>query len=326
MRLVLPKLKQIKLMNDILSYISVDDAGKICSLSSRTIRDWRRGKFTMDVNCLKALCSRSRVPFPERYDLKSDYWYAHKGSQAGIKACLDKYGHIGGNPEYRKKKWHEWWDNEGKNRKDWITQEAIPIKCPRYSSKLAEWVGIVLGDGGITNTQVNFTFHINDDKEFGCFVVKLTKELFNIDMRYIEDSKYSARRYYISRKLLVRFCVDRLGLRIGNKVSQQVDVPEWIKVNKNYSKACLRGLIDTDGSVFTHRYKVNGKEYRYKKISFTNLSRPIIKFVFETLRNEEFNSRISREKDVWLDRKEDVARYFKIIKPNNQKHLNNYLK
>jgi len=326
MRLVLSKRKQKELMDKILSNISVKTAAEGCSLSERTIRDWRRGKFTMDVDCLRRLCDKSKIKFPERYYLKSDFWYTHKKSNAGAVACIEKYGYIGGDPDNRKKKWHEWWEREGQYKKSWINQQSIQVKNPRYSNKLAEWVGIVLGDGGITTTQINFTFHLEDDKEFGSFLVKLTKELFDINMKHIESPKYSVRRYYISRKLLVKFCVDSLGLSIGSKVRQQVGVPEWIINNSNYSKSCLRGLIDTDGAVFTHRYKVNGKEYKSKKLNFTNLSRPIIKFVYKTLKEQGFNPRLARDKEVCLDSKKDMVNYFKKIGTNNQKHLNNYLK
>lgn len=64
-------------------------------------------------------------------------------------------------------------------------------------------------------------------------------------------------RIYVSRSELVKFCKD-IGLVIGHKIEQKIDVPDWIKKNEKYFRACLRGLVDTDGCVFTHRYKVNG--------------------------------------------------------------------
>jgi len=41
--------------------------------------------------------------------------------------------------------------------------------------------------------------------------------------------------------------LERLGLKCGNKVTQQVGVPNWIQNNTSYTIACVRGLIDTDG-------------------------------------------------------------------------------
>jgi intein/homing endonuclease len=41
-----------------------------------------------------------------------------------------------------------------------------------------------------------------------------------------------------------------LGLIPGNKVENQIKVPKWIKECKSYMIACLKGLFDTDGSIF----------------------------------------------------------------------------
>lgn len=39
----------------------------------------------------------------------------------------------------------------------------------------------------------------------------------------------------------------------GSKFNQKVSVPDWIKNDKAYSIPCLRGLIETDGSVYKDR-------------------------------------------------------------------------
>ena len=70
----------------------------------------------------------------------------------------------------------------------------------------------------------------------------------------------------------------------------------------------------------------NEKLYSYKKLSFTNLSKPLVIFVYKTMKNIGLNPRMSRNKDVWLDSINDMKKYFKIIGSHNQKHLNRYLK
>ncbi len=325
MRLLLDKKKQEQLMNAILCKITVGKAAKVCSLSERTIRDWRRAKFSINAKCLYKLCRLSKIDFPKNCELRSDYWYAHKSSLAGMKSVCEKYGSIGGDPEYRKKRWREWWEKEGKYKSK-LPITPIKIKKPRFSKELAEFVGIVLGDGGITKTQVRFTLHIKDDKDYGEFISKLTNKLFDVRVAICTSTKYSARIYYVSRKELVSFLVNKVGLKIGSKVGQQIDIPEWIKNNESYSRVCVRGLIDTDGSVFIHKYKVNGKEYRYKKLVFTNYSRPLLDSVFKILVTNGLNPRLSRGVDVCLDSKSDVEQYFKKIGSNNPKHLNKRIK
>jgi len=49
----------------------------------------------------------------------------------------------------------------------------------------------------------------------------------------------------------------------GSKERQQISVPSWIKNNKKYSTLCLRGLFETDGSVYMDR--------KYKMANFVTI-------------------------------------------------------
>lgn len=53
-----------------------------------------------------------------------------------------------------------------------------------------------------------------------------------------------------------------LKWKVGSKYSQKVSIPEWIKKNKIYTKECLKGLLQTDGSIYNDR--------GYKMINFVN--------------------------------------------------------
>ena len=39
----------------------------------------------------------------------------------------------------------------------------------------------------------------------------------------------------------------------GSKFYQKVSIPEWIFNRKNFAAACLKGLIETDGSIYRDR-------------------------------------------------------------------------
>jgi len=116
----------------------------------------------------------------------------------------------------------------------------------------------------------------------------------------------------------------KMGLKSGNKMKLQVDIPGWIKNNKLYSIACARGLMDTDGCVFTHSYKVNGKNYFYKKLSFTSYSRPMLKSFNDILKSVGMRTRLFHDRDVRIDSIEDVKKYFALIGSHNLKHLKRY--
>jgi transcriptional regulator with XRE-family HTH domain len=327
-RIIFPSNQQQKFLSKALKNLNLSwssFAEKI-GIHKRTLSDWKREKYSMPFNIVKKISEIAKVKIPFDIKIKEPFWYVYKSAKNGGVACLKKYGRIGGNSEYRKKKWYEWWEREGKYKPHPIINTSFPIKKPKKSKNLAEFVGIVLGDGGITQYQVTISFHQKYEKEYRKFVVNLIKKLFGVPAGVHYDKKCLKVDLNISRVELVRFCTEKLGLRKGNKVKQQVDIPEWIKQNKLYSIACVRGLIDTDGCVFTHRYKVKGKLYNYKKLSFTNYSKPLRQFVFSILKNNGLHPRFARRKDVRLDSKEDMHKYFRIFKFHNPRHLKRYLK
>jgi len=49
----------------------------------------------------------------------------------------------------------------------------------------------------------------------------------------------------------------------GSKYKQNVSIPNWIKKNKTYSISCLRGLLETDGSIYEDR--------GYKMVNFVTI-------------------------------------------------------
>jgi len=325
-RVVFLKRKQRNFINKILSKISIGEAAGFCNLSERTIRDWRRERFLMDYRALKILCNKTHFLLPRNVKLKDRYWYVEKGASKGGRALFKKYGKIGGDPEYRKKKWYEWWEKEGKYKSHTILNLPKPIKKPVFSKDLAEFVGIMLGDGGITKYQVVITLHSEDEKEYGKFVISLIKKLFNVPVGVHYDKNSASVDLTVSRIKLVHFCTEKAGLKVGNKIKQKVDIPNWIQKNKQYSIACIRGLIDTDGCVFTHRYKVNRKIYNYKKLAFTSCSEPLRRSVFNIIKENGLNPRFAQRKDVRLDSIEDMRKYFHIFSSHNPKVLKQYLK
>lgn len=325
-RVLFPKGRQKEFIGKILTKISIENAAKLCRLSERTIRDWHREKFLPDFGSLRRLCKKANIIFPSWIELKDRYWYVEKGASMGGKTTWRKYGRVGSDSEYRKKKWREWWEREGKYKSSAFPNLPKPIKKPFFSKELAEFVGIMLGDGGISKYQVTITSCSKDEEIYSNFIARLAKKLFNVPVAVLRREENSTIGLVISRVGLVRFFSEKLGLHQGNKIKQQVDIPGWIKNNKSYSVACARGLIDTDGSVFRHSYKVNGKLYSYKKIGFTSRSKPLRKSVCGILKEAGIKARFSGHYDARVDSKNDVKKYFKIFNSHNHKHLIRYKK
>ena len=326
-RVFFPMGKQNKFLNDVQHKLLLDnkELARLAGKSIRTLADWRKEKFSMTLDATKTFSQRSGIAIPASVKIKEAYWYVSLGASAGGRAVYKKYGHIGGDEEARKKKWRTWWEAEGKFAEHPMLNITKSIRKPLFTSDLAEFVGIILGDGGITKRQVTVTLHRHDDKEYSEYVRHLFENLFCVIPGTYKNKRSLADSIVISRVELVQFCVNKLGLKIGNKVRQQVGVPEWVISKKAYRIACLRGLVDTDGCIIRHKYTVKGKQYCYKKLSFTNSSMPLLQFVFNEFKALGMNPRITKNgKEVRLENLSDMELYFHAVGSNNPKHLNRW--
>ena len=302
---------------------SYDKIASIIGISPRTLADWRKERFLMTDGALFKLCRIAEYDVPKRVRYLNQFWYTKMGGLAGGPVILRKYGHIGGNPQYRKKKWHEWWDNQGKFNSIPILS-PLPFRKPVMSNKLAEFMGIMMGDGGMSKNQIHITLNRIDDEEYCHHVVRTMEDLFKVKSSIYSMPKRSVNVITISRIGLVKY-LNTLGLKIGNKIKQGLDIPAWIKRNSEYQISCLRGLVDTDGSVIIHRYKVNGKAYIYMKIDFTSRSPALLKSVADILRKLAIKYRVMRECQIRIEAQVDVKKYFVMVGSHNQKHINRYL-
>lgn len=72
---------------------------------------------------------------------------------------------IGGDEIKRKKAWAKWWENEGRFKEQIILKKKR-IEIPPKSIKLAEFVGVMMGDGGISEYHTTVTLHSKDDLKY----------------------------------------------------------------------------------------------------------------------------------------------------------------
>jgi intein/homing endonuclease len=201
----------------------------------------------------------------------------------------------------------------------------LPFKKPEFSEELAEFVGIMLGDGGMSEHQMTVTLHRVTDKAYSLYVRRLIKKLFGLKAGIYCDRQFLADSIVISRTNLVKYSMERLGLKKGNKVRQQVDIPLWVKGNERYRVACLRGLVDTDGCVILHKYLSKGKAYCYKKIGFTSRSYPLLSSVSTILLGIGIRHRIMKNGwDIRIEAREEVEKYFRVVGTSNPKHWKRY--
>ncbi|MHB8155597.1 MAG: LAGLIDADG family homing endonuclease [Candidatus Omnitrophota bacterium] len=278
----------------------------------------------MDHTSLKNLLSLTKIPMPESIEILEDYWSAKKYSRIGALKRFQMHGALG-TPEGRRKGGLA---TQRLIRTDpvWALQSGIVVRKkiydPGYSLELAEFIGIMLGDGGLTNYQLNITLNSQTDREYLLYVKNLLEKLFHIQPSVMLRKKENAARIVASGRNLVEL-LKRYGLKVGNKVRQSVDIPAWVLRKNEFAIACLRGLMDTDGCCYAYAHNVNKKRYYNFGLCFTNASLPLLKSVYTILEKNGYHPCVASRR-VYVHRKNEIAKYFQKVGTHNNKHLHKY--
>lgn len=319
-RLKFPPGEQKLLLEEILIKNSLNAKGlaKFVNLSPRTIRDWKREKFHMTLKALNLFKEKLHIKLPSDISKFQQDWEKDK-----LATCVEG-GHarfkMYGNPATL-----EGCRRGGRKSLEIMREKGIIAPCKNFllpkhkTAKLAEFIGIMLGDGHLSKWQASITLNSAADKNYINYIKRLGKFLFRDKPTIIVKKDCKAVDVRFSGIQLVNYLVKN-GLKVGNKVKQQVSIPNWIQKSKSFKIACLRGLMDTDGCVAkcTHFYK--SKRYIYYNHCFANRSKPILEFVTQTLAELGLHPSVAGER-IWLYNKASVRDYFKIVGSSNYRLL-----
>lgn len=196
-----------------------------------------------------------------------------------------------------------------------------PVNLPKESIELAEFFGIMIGDGGINNPwQTTISLNSIKDLNYSNYISKLVSKLFGIESIARKRKNSNTLILSLASTTIVNYLVGR-GLPRGNKLKAGLKIPHWILQEKEYRKKCLRGLIDTDGCLFIHLHKSStGKTYRNIGLSFVSYSPELISQVMDILTEYDMSPRVSkRGKDVYLYKARDVQKYLQTIGTSNDR-------
>lgn len=194
------------------------------------------------------------------------------------------------------------------------------VTLPVPSVELAEFFGIMIGDGGINNPwQANITLNAEADRNYAEYVVGLSKKLFGIVPGIVKRKNEKAIIISLASTSLVDYLVDR-GLSRGNKLEQGLHIPEWIMQKPGYRIACMRGLIDTDGCLYIHRHTVAGKQYRNIGLCFCSHSPELIAQASTIFEEFGIIPHISNQgRSIYLYKASAVARYLEVFGTSNER-------
>lgn len=190
------------------------------------------------------------------------------------------------------------------------------IKHPKKSKKLAEFIGIMLGDGNMGKNGITIALHKNE-KEYLKFIKKMIYGLFGVDGKtYLFKNKQLCHLVVYSKSLVQ--LLSQYGLIPGSKTKNQVGIPDWIYLKKDFMVACMRGLVDTDGCVFW-----SGRD-KAAYIGFCNKSKRLLADFRKISQNIGIPFTKPGEDRLCLYKIDHVRKYFNIVGFSNQKHAERY--
>jgi len=180
--------------------------------------------------------------------------------------------------------------------------------------KLAEFIGIILGDGHVDKNEIEITLEHPAELEYAKYIQNLAYSLFGYKTKIRPKHPNAIRIRIYSRKIVRE--IQNLGLPSGDKIKNRADIPDFIKQDKNLLKYCVRGLVDTDGGFF---FKQRG--YHRLIIEFKSLSPQIINSFADAVKALGFTPSKSGGKGacVRIQNQEEVANYIQTIRTSNNK-------
>ncbi|MDO8430669.1 MAG: LAGLIDADG family homing endonuclease [Candidatus Taylorbacteria bacterium] len=134
-----------------------------------------------------------------------------------------------------------------------------------YNKNTAYVIGLSIGDGNLSDSNGRCPrLRITCDNKYPLLRERIVDSLNKL----FPNNKIS--EYVRKEKCIDVYCYSKslegiLGWKAkgGSKYKQNVRIPEWIFTRKIYIKSCLKGLFETDGSIY--------KDRKYTYVNFTTI-------------------------------------------------------
>ena len=195
------------------------------------------------------------------------------------------------------------------------------IDRPSLNKELAEAVGIMLGDGSNYANfekgayQIRIASNLRTERSYLLnFVRPLFESLFGTKCRILPIKKSGVIYACFDSKEMGYF-FDSIGVPFGGNKST-VGIPRWVWKDDIFLISCLRGLFDTDGSI----YIFSKKSPNLLRVSFKNANLQLLEDVRKALLKLGFHPGKITSRSVSITRKEDVVHFMREIGFNNLKN------
>lgn len=193
------------------------------------------------------------------------------------------------------------------------------IKYPKPSELLAEFIGIFLGDGSFgSKYQIAISWNHRCERGYARHIQRMVRILFGLDSQIKIRKKYGSAEVIVNSSNLVDYLRELLGIKTGG-AKRSFRLPIWVSKNKRYKIGFLRGLFDSEGCVYLHRYYSNAKNYSYAKIAVTNYCDSILSVFQRFLKSIDISS-VKYRNRIHIYSAIDTKRFFSLVGSNNCKN------
>jgi len=202
---------------------------------------------------------------------------------------------------------------------------------------LSELIGVFIGDGCLSRwkrrdsyvSALVFTGNLKNDYKYYEYLRSIIKQYFRIKKSIRKRKNFNAIELKFYDKNIIDFFIS-LGFRFGKK--KDIEIPLDILDNDQLSKACIRGIFNTDGSVYkrySRRYFSNSY-LNYAVIEIRNNSDILLNQIKYVLENDGFNiNKITKDKTgcstLRINNQDDVERFFREIAITHEYHKYRFL-
>lgn len=188
---------------------------------------------------------------------------------------------------------------------------------------LFELIGVYLGDGSIIFNPERriYKFEINgnaeDETYYFAKIASFLKKEFKLNPKiYVKYEKIGKTlRLVVDNKKFVSFLREDLKLNFKNKTFNGIIPSKFLEWEK--SKHVIRGLFETDGSIYFTRTGHN-KIANYPRIEIKSSSKKVVNQVVSILKNKNFRvntrkSKMDKATGVYLSGDRMLEKWFKEI-------------
>lgn len=153
----------------------------------------------------------------------------------------------------------------------------------KSSKELAYIVGCAIGDGNISNPNGRaYRLRITCDLKYPKIIEEITK---NLKIVFSTNKVSTIKRVDNAVDISVynNQINDLFGWKMekGRKINQKIKIPNWIGKKEVYIKHLIKGLFETDGSIY--------KDRNYLNVNLVSYNKEVTQYAFNKIRKFNFN-------------------------------------